>query len=370
MPESRRTSSKPVRISPRALTRRAVIGGALGLSLGGCSRSVSLEPAVEFTEIPESAPGGSARIERIAGRVTGAAPGQRIVLFAKSGTWWIQPFANKPFTEIADDGVWESTTHMGSDYAALLVDAGYLPPKVADELPAPGAGVVAVAAVPGLVLEPSATPPPKKILFSGYEWDVLQEPRDSNGVMHQNRGSNAWIDDKGRLHLQLVREGDGWAGAEIVLTRSLGYGTYSFVFRELPELEAATVLGMLTYDPLESGQNHRELDIQVSRWGDPAIHNAQFVVQPHYVAANVHRFPAPSGSTTHAFEWRAGEVAFQTVQSREGGESRVIAEHRFTSGVPTPGGERVHLNLFVYGHARTPQENSVEVVLEEFSHMP
>ena len=57
----------------------------------------------------------------IAGRVKGARKGQRIVLFARSGMWWVQPLAADPFTKIQPDSRWRSTTHPGSAYAALLV---------------------------------------------------------------------------------------------------------------------------------------------------------------------------------------------------------------------------------------------------------
>jgi hypothetical protein len=341
-----------------------MLGGVWGLSLAACSAQAPEGPGIELTQVPEAASGGAARMEPIAGRVRGAQPGQRIVLFAKSGTWWVQPFANKPFTPIGKDGSWAAETHMGTEYAALLVDADYLPPKVADVLPARGGGVVAIATAEGG--PSSGTLAPKKILFSGYEWDVLQEPRDSNGVMHTNRAENAWTDDAGRLHLRLVREGADWAGAEVVLARSLGYGAYSFVISELPPLEPPTVLGILTWDPLDAGQNHREMDIQLSQWGDASIKNAQYVVQPHYVAANVHRFASPSGPITHGFEWAPGQVTFRT--SQKGGGA--VAERVFTSGVPTPGGERVHINLYVFGNTQTLQENGVEIVFEEFSHMP
>lgn len=85
----------------------------------------------------------------VEGRVTGARPGQRIVLFARSGDWYVQPYADRQFTTIQPDSTWQNSTHLGTEYAALLVEPGYLPPAKTDTLPAPGGGVVAVAAVPG-----------------------------------------------------------------------------------------------------------------------------------------------------------------------------------------------------------------------------
>ena len=62
----------------------------------------------------------------IEGRANGAKPGQQIVLYARSGIWWIQPFATQPFTKIQPDSTWRNSTHLGTEYAAILVEPGRL----------------------------------------------------------------------------------------------------------------------------------------------------------------------------------------------------------------------------------------------------
>jgi signal transduction histidine kinase len=96
--------------------------------------------------------GGPDRLDTIEGRATGARAGQQIVLYAKAGgLWWVQPFTVRPFTNIQADSRWKGSTHFGTDYAALLVDPGYVPPDTAEALPSLGAGVVAVAITQGAV---------------------------------------------------------------------------------------------------------------------------------------------------------------------------------------------------------------------------
>ena len=81
----------------------------------------------------------------IRGRVIIAEPGQRIVLYSKGETtWWVQPFANQPFTEIHADSTWESSTHPGTLYAALLVGPEFIPPLTADALPTEGVFAAAI----------------------------------------------------------------------------------------------------------------------------------------------------------------------------------------------------------------------------------
>src|SRR5574339_860087 len=117
-------------------TRQLLSAAALAVSVacGSGSPGATVQPVIQFTTVPEAGSGGSERMARVAGRVTGAAPGQRIVLFARSGVWWVQPLTAEPFTIVRPDSTWENTTHLGTEYAALLVDATFRPPDTTDTL--------------------------------------------------------------------------------------------------------------------------------------------------------------------------------------------------------------------------------------------
>jgi hypothetical protein len=183
--------------------------------------------------------------------------------------------------------------------------------------------------------------------------------------------ANAWIDADGALHLKLANKEGTWTSAEVALTRTLGYGTYMFAVRDTAHLDPAAALGLLTWDDQGADQNHRELDIEISQWGDRSIFNAQYVVQPYYVPANVVRFSAPSGLFTHSFRWEPGRASFRTF--RGAGSlvpERVISQHDFTSGVPTPGNERVRINLYYFRYSPRPPQSNVEVVIERFQYFP
>src|SRR5262249_16332499 len=118
--------------------------------LVGCrSRGANVGPSIEFTSVPLAGEGGPDKLDRIEGRVSGTLPGQQIVLFARSGQWWVQPLADHPFTGIQPDSSWRSSTHLGTDYAALLVDSGYRPQVTMGSLPREGSGVMAVAVTKG-----------------------------------------------------------------------------------------------------------------------------------------------------------------------------------------------------------------------------
>ncbi len=87
--------------------------------------------------------------------------------------------------------------------------------------------------------------------------------------------------------------------------------------------------------------------------------------------ANTVRFAAPAGILTYWMDWEPGRVSFRTVSgSGSDRRSNVVAEHVFTSGVPSPGSERVHMNLYVYDNKRHPLQREFEVVIEKFEFLP
>ena len=353
------------------LVFRVLLVALLGLScipVTGCGReSPRDEPSVQFTTIPPAAVGGSERVAPIGGRATGIRPGQRIVIYTKSGVWWVQPLTAEPFTTVGPDGTWENTIHLGMEYAALLVDDGYRPANTRDGLPPLGGGVIAIASVKGTGdLQTRAS---KVLTFSGYEWDVRSIPSDRGGPNDYDP-DNAWTDAEGLLHLKLAKRDGRWTSAEVILKRGLGHGTYSFTVRDVSGLDPSAALGLLTWDTEGVEQNHRELDVEISRWGDLRIPNAQYVVQPFYVAANVARFTAPPGTLTHSFRWEPGRVLFRTVRGARATEGALVAGHEFTSGIPTPGGERVRINLYYFRYAAAPPQRDVEVVIERFLYFP
>ena len=71
------------------------------------------QPWIEFTVVPPAGHGNPVILKAIEGRVTGAKPGERIVLYAQDGVWWVQPSVEEPFTDIQPDSRWKGTTHPG-----------------------------------------------------------------------------------------------------------------------------------------------------------------------------------------------------------------------------------------------------------------
>jgi hypothetical protein len=135
----------------RSIVHLVIVSGLLA----GCNwRSVPPKPTVQITQAPAADPGGPVQLDFIEGRASGAKPGQQIVLYARSDIWWIQPFANQPFTKIQPDSTWRNSTHLGTDYAAILVEPSFHPATKVATLPAVGNGVVAIATSTGKLVAP------------------------------------------------------------------------------------------------------------------------------------------------------------------------------------------------------------------------
>jgi len=172
--------------------------------------------------------------------------------------------------------------------------------------------------------------------------------------------------------MQIKRKAGRWSCAEIFLNRSLGYGTYAVTVRDTSRLEPAAVFSMFTFEEWGGEQHYREMDVEVSRWGDAARkNNAQYVIQPFYIPGNLFAFAAPSGTLTYLLRWESACATFKTFRGRSTGTgAQVVSEHEFSSGVPSPGQAKPRLIFYVVASDKNPLQKPSEVVVEKFEYSP
>jgi hypothetical protein len=112
--------------------------------------SQSQKPGITITVVPHAGKGGDQEMEKIAGTVSGVrAEDYVVVLFTHTDKWYVQPFIDSPYTSIDNKNKWESDTHLGREYAALLVKPSFKPPDAPKILPKVGDDVIAIATLPG-----------------------------------------------------------------------------------------------------------------------------------------------------------------------------------------------------------------------------
>lgn len=353
----------------RATCRRRLVVAAAALALPLLATACRASgPAIEITDVPPGAAGGPERMVEIAGRAQGAQAGDSVVIFARSGLWYVQPFVVNPHTTIRSDGSWSTSTHLGAEYAALLVRAGYRPPPTVDALPEVGGAVLAVVRVTGVA--GLVGPVPRSVDFSGYRWTIRQNPSDRGG-QNQYDPENVRVADDGALHLSVTRRQGAWASAEVSLSRTLGYGTYAFSVRDTSTLDPAVVLSLYTYDTEAPLEHFREMAISVQRPDSRARANGQYVLQPNDIAANVSRFAVPVGTVTHLLRWEPGRVVFTTSPGARAHLTRTGGtEREFSVGVPPTGKEQIRMALSYFRNSPRPPQRDAEVVIERFQHFP
>lgn len=339
------------------------------------AQTESARPVIEVSQIPPAG-GGPHRMETISGVVKNADPARhQLVIFSRTDRWYVQPFVSTPFTKIRPDGTWTTHIHLGEEYALLLVEPGYEPPATVPVLPGDQGEVIAilrVTAAPASSRVDYEPPWPRVIEFSGFSWRVKRT--SSLAGPGPNYFSDApeavWVDERGRLHLRIRRdpqESGRWLCAEVVSKRSFGHGTYRFhVDSNVDALDPRAVLGMFTWSDAPEF-HHREIDIEIARWGKPEAPNAQFVVQPWTSPENILRFAIPRAlpSTVHAFSWLPGRVRFWSTS-----QSATIQEWVLTRGIPPAGGENARINLWLLGGLPPQDEREIEVVIRQFDFQP
>ncbi len=216
----------------------------------------------------------------------------------------------------------------------------------------------------------------RTIQFSGYSWRVKTS---ETGVgpgpnLFSGEPGDVWVDTLGRLHLRIVKRDGRWYCSEVYSAKAFGYGIYTFTLAgPVDRLDKNAVLGLFTWDDNAPQYAYREIDIELSRWGDAAAANAQFVVQPWEHAGNEHRFEmAPSGVfSTQSFEWSADRILFSSRQGREPTLGDAIETWSYTgSDIPPPGAGNARINLWLMNGTPPSNGKSAEVVVDSFRFTP
>lgn len=202
--------------------------------------------------------------------------------------------------------------------------------------------------------------------FSGMDWivrnnDVKQGPGPN---FFSNDEDNVFIDADGKLHLKITQRGGNWYCAGIYAKQALGYGTYTFyVHSDIQNLDQHVVAGLFTYL-----NDNEEIDIEFSKWSQPDNDNAQFAIQPSDKAGNKLRFHIPenAGPTKHHFEWREGEVGFES--SSNTANPKTFATWKYTGlSIPKASNERLRLNLWLNKGEIPSDFKEQEIIIDSVS---
>ncbi len=211
---------------------------------------------------------------------------------------------------------------------------------------------------------------PDRVTWSGETWQIKTSRSPVGPGPNLFDAGNVSVDPQGRLHLRIARNGaEAWTTAEIIGPRTYGYGTYTFTLASnVSALDPNVVLGLFTWSD-RARFAHREIDIEVARWGNASdATNAQYVVQPYDGAGHLARFTQPAmDRSVHQFTWRQGRIDWQ---STDGAGAQIASYSYAGADVPPSGDERVRLNLWLFQGAAPTDGQPVEVIIESFAFTP
>ena len=230
------------------------------------------------------------------------------------------------------------------------------------------AGAVLMTATAGAAGKPGY---PDKVNWSGMTWAIKTSRSAVGPGPNLFDKANVSVDTQGNLRLRIAKNAAGqWTCAEVIGPTSHGYGTYTFdIASSVNAFDPNVVLGLFTWSD-RAQQAHREIDIEFAKWGnadDPT--NAQFVVQPWDALNHMYRFVAPeTTSTRHTFEWRAGQVTWNSYELSPTAAPVLRASYSYAGpDVPASRDERVRLNLWLFQGEAPLDGNPVEVIVKSFS---
>jgi len=212
---------------------------------------------------------------------------------------------------------------------------------------------------------------PRTLRFSGYEWTIKSSPDRVGPGPNVFSRDNVSVDGAGRLHLQIARRGNTWTSAEIGSRRVFGYGTFRFTVAAVPT-DPRAVLGLFTWDENGSDRYRREIDIEISRWGDPATPNAQCIVQPGGRPGNTVRFEMPDGPAVHEFTWSQRSVSCLSRLVQTTGEPSMptFLHRRTLQESPPKGSANARINLWLFDGLAPSNGAAAEAIVERFEFVP
>ena len=166
--------------------------------------------------------------------------------------------------------------------------------------------------------------------------------------------------------MRIAGEPGKWTCAELSLTRSFGYGLYTFTLDDISTLDPAARFVIFTWDGPAVALHGREMAITIGRHGKRPEDNGRYIIEPVDVPANRSNFFAPAGVLTHQMRWGRSRHLPPSV-ARAGAAAR-----RSRARVPAAcrsRNETIRFSLYVLKAVQRPCKNG-EVVVGRFTFVP
>lgn len=347
------------------------------LDLKAYNKNIKNTPALEFLKIP-----AYMTSEKLIGRIQNADPDKfkvAVFIFIEGSGWWTKPNFDNPLTVIQSDCTWTvDIINADRDQNASRIKAYLLPNGITPPLLGGTACLPEILKTKSIV-DIETTRKLRTIFFSGYEWQVKSSkaPVGPGPNLFSDSPENVWIDGHNNLHLKITHRDEQWSCAEVVLSKSLGYGKYIFkLASNIGQINENAILGIFTWDNDACTEHYREIDFEFSRWGnanDP--NNAQYVIQPWDHPGNTKRWHLPIAciSSTHVLDWNDKKIDFRSIRGHDIAkqtDSLIYSWSYKGANIPAPGSESIRMNLWLRNGKAPSDGKEVDVLISKFEYLP
>ncbi len=210
----------------------------------------------------------------------------------------------------------------------------------------------------------------RKIQFSGINWYVRNDPGGPGPNEWSDSENNVWVDSLGYLHLKITKVGNTWYCSEVYTDKSYGYAKYTFQLASNAEkYDRNIVVGLFTYET-----DSREIDIELSRWGDPNSVAGWYTIQPPpYTSANQKSFALnmTNNYSTHIIDWSKDSISLQSYHGNFKGEpsaDSLIQQWTYIGSKNPPACvERLHINFWLLEGLAPVNQKEAELIIKSVS---
>lgn len=213
------------------------------------------------------------------------------------------------------------------------------------------------------VAAPSITAAERSFEWCGLTWLVKQgDARGPGPNAWSSSTDSVWLDEKQRLHLKIRNINGLWHCAEIRSKLATAYGRYHVELASaVDRLDPQVVFGFFAY-----ADDQHEVDLEISSWGERAVPQRQFVVQPYHQAGHLQRsvLLGPGPGIAYELNWLRSSIS---ASARLGTKTE---SWQFTGTVPKADKAHLHLNLWLF-RGKAPQGGQEqEVIIKSVKFIP
>ncbi len=217
----------------------------------------------------------------------------------------------------------------------------------------------------------------KTIYFSDIKWQV----KDDYGSPGPNYWSsdNAWVDNKGWLHLKISYKDGKWFSAGVSTDKPLWFGKYWFyVISHADRLEPNITLALFNYPTPDVGPDEtNEIDIEFFKRDQEFSHslNTAYIVWPPELSKGrtsmTFRQDYHDTLFTHGFIWKPREVRFYSSTGHSSDYENLISSWIFS---PPDYEKRIPqkaLPIYIYfyifqGKTLGLEKKNYEIIIKKF----